>query len=152
MPSSSALVERGHTLPADDHIGVADWRLAFRQSRFVEATGDAGSSIVFDVLVHFRQGGSVGRLVFDGGFVDRIDHWASRGMDTLYIPAPSSNADFNMVFLPLARAQGPGRALPGRIFAHRSAVRRDGANALDLTAAINLYVDFNWVDNGVLRH
>jgi hypothetical protein len=68
------------------------------------------------------------------------------------IPAPSSNADFNMVFLPLARAHGPGRALPGRIFAHRSAVRRDGANALDLTAAINLYVDFNWVNNGVLRH
>ena len=26
------------------------------------------------------------------------------------------------------------------------------AHALDLTAAINLYVDFNWVDHGVLRH
>ena len=26
------------------------------------------------------------------------------------------------------------------------------AHALDLTAVINLYVDFNWVDHGVLRH
>ena len=26
------------------------------------------------------------------------------------------------------------------------------AHALELTAAINLYVDFNWGDHGVLRH
>src|SRR6516164_7547537 len=44
----------------------------------------------------------------------------------------------------VAQADEAGGATPG----FRS--RRDGANALDLTAAINLFVDFKWVDHSVL--
>jgi hypothetical protein len=54
------------------------------------------------------------------------------------IPAPSSYADFNMVFLRLVRAHGPGRALPGRTFKPMAASAAQSASS-------NACGDSRWV-------
>src|SRR6516165_8398532 len=83
-------LKRGHVIPLDDDIAVADWSAGNRLG-LVEAASDTLSTVFFEQLFYFWQGSGIGSLVFDVGFIHRIDRWSGRRMNAL--DRTSTNGD-----------------------------------------------------------